>query len=149
MTNLQHPPFWRYSSTYVWLFVKNKGGASAYQLGVSSAVQNEVFGFQVSVNDAFGVQVGERFDHAARVEPGGGIFKGAPETEFKELWRCSQHVLSLCDDSLTSFKGCNVHVSYLGFSQYKVRHDPSVWGDIIRSFVSCFTNDGFIDFVLN
>lgn len=104
MTNLQHPPFWHYLSTYVWLFVKNgpKGGVSAYQLGVSPAVQNEVFGFQVSVNDAFGVQVGERFDHAARVEPGGGIFEGAPETEFKELWRLAARSEPLLRNTITA-----------------------------------------------
>lgn len=52
-----------------------------YQLGVSPAVQYEVFRFQVSVNDAFGVQVGERFDHTGRVEPGGRIFKRTPEIQ--------------------------------------------------------------------
>lgn len=41
------------------------------QFGVSVAVQDEVFRFQVSVYDAFGVQVGEGFDHAARVKASG------------------------------------------------------------------------------
>lgn len=42
-----------------------------YQLGVSMAVQYEVLRLQVSVYDAFGVQVGEGFDHAGGVESGG------------------------------------------------------------------------------
>lgn len=43
-------------------------------------VQDEVLRFQVSVDDAFGVQVGEGFHHTASVEPGGGVFKRTPET---------------------------------------------------------------------
>lgn len=39
------------------------------------AVQDEVLRFQVSVYDAFGVQVSEGFHHAAGVEPGGRVFK--------------------------------------------------------------------------
>lgn len=41
------------------------------QFGVSVAVQDEVFRFQVSVYDAFGVQVGEGFDHTASVKASG------------------------------------------------------------------------------
>ncbi len=51
-----------------------------YQFGVSSAVQDEVLRLQVSVYDAFGVQVGKGFDHTGRVEPCCRIFKRAPET---------------------------------------------------------------------
>lgn len=46
-----------------------------YQLGVSVAVQYEVLRLQVSVYDAFGVQVGEGFDHTGGVKSGGRIFK--------------------------------------------------------------------------
>lgn len=52
-----------------------------YQLGVSPAVQYEVFRLQVSVYDAFGMQVGEGFNHTGRVEPGSRIFKRTPETQ--------------------------------------------------------------------
>lgn len=51
-----------------------------HQFGVSVAVQDEVLWFQVSVDDAFGVQVGKGFHHTAGVEPGGGVFKRTPET---------------------------------------------------------------------
>lgn len=46
-----------------------------YQFGVSPAVQDEVLRLQVSVYDAFGVQVGEGFDHTGCVEPRCRIFK--------------------------------------------------------------------------
>ena len=49
-----------------------------YQLGVSPAVQDEVLGLQVSVDDAFRVQVGEGLHHACCVEPGSDILKRPP-----------------------------------------------------------------------
>lgn len=51
------------------------------QFGVSVAVQYEVLRFQVSVYDAFGMQVGKGFDHAARVKASGWIIEGAPEKQ--------------------------------------------------------------------
>ena len=50
----------------------------AYQLGVSPAVQDEVLRLQVSVDDAFRVQVGKGLHHARCVEPGGDILKRPP-----------------------------------------------------------------------
>lgn len=52
-----------------------------YQFGISVAVQYEVLRLQVSVYDAFGVQVGEGFDHAARVKTSGRIIEGTPERQ--------------------------------------------------------------------
>ena len=53
----------------------------SYQLGVAPVVQYEVLRFQVSINDAFGMQIGEGLHHARRVEPGGGVLERAPAGE--------------------------------------------------------------------
>lgn len=56
-------------------------GTWTHQLGVSTVVQYEVLRLQVSVYDAFGMQVGEGFHHTAGVEAGGGVLERAPETQ--------------------------------------------------------------------
>lgn len=51
-----------------------------YQLSISSAVQDQVLRLQVPVDDAFGMQVSECFNHAASVEPSGGVIKRTSAT---------------------------------------------------------------------
>lgn len=56
----------------------------AYQLSVSPVVQNDVLGFQVSVDDPSGVQERQSLDDAAGVEAGGAVVKRAPERQRQE-----------------------------------------------------------------
>lgn len=76
-------------------------GTWTHQLGVSTVVQYEVLRLQVSVYDAFGVQVGEGFHHTAGVEAGGGVLERAPETQ-GAVCDASQTVLISDPDVLTS-----------------------------------------------
>lgn len=43
------------------------------------AIEDEVLWFQVSVDNSFGVQVGEGFHNTASVEPCGRVFKRTPK----------------------------------------------------------------------
>ena len=88
-----------------------------YQLGVSVAVQYEVLRLQVSVYDAFGVQVGEGFNHTGGVESGGWIFKRTPETQTgQKLWDCEGSLRFLCSEifdpvkvsDITSLTSCSI-----------------------------------------
>ena len=49
-----------------------------HQLGVSPVVQYEVLWFEVSVDDAFGMQVSKGLHHAGCIEPCGRVLKGTP-----------------------------------------------------------------------
>jgi len=44
-------------------------------------IQEQVLWLQVSVDDAFGMQIGERLHHARRVEPRGGVLERTPAEE--------------------------------------------------------------------
>lgn len=41
-----------------------------HQFGITSMIQNEVFWFEVPINDPFGMQIGKSFDHTCCVKPG-------------------------------------------------------------------------------
>lgn len=43
----------------------------SYQFGIAPVVQYKVLWFEVSVDDSFGMQVGEGLHHASCVKPGG------------------------------------------------------------------------------
>ena len=43
----------------------------SYQFGIAPVVQYKVLWFEVSVDDAFGMQVGKGLHHTSRVKPGG------------------------------------------------------------------------------
>lgn len=43
----------------------------SYQFGIAPVVQYKVLWFEVSIDDSFGMQVGEGFHHTSCVEPGG------------------------------------------------------------------------------
>lgn len=55
-----------------------------HQLSVSPVVQDDVLGFQVSVDDPSGVQERKSLDDAAGVEAGGAVVKRAPERQRQE-----------------------------------------------------------------
>ena len=50
----------------------------SYQFGIAPVVQYKVLWFEVSIDDSFGMQVGEGFHHTSCVEPGGWVLKWAP-----------------------------------------------------------------------
>lgn len=52
-----------------------EGYCGTYQLNVAGRVQNEVLGFEISIDDATAVQVDERFDDGRRVEPCHAVVK--------------------------------------------------------------------------
>lgn len=54
------------------------------QLGVASVIQDEIFWFEVPVNDSFGMQIGKRFHHACCVKSGRRIFKWTSEIQKKK-----------------------------------------------------------------
>lgn len=53
----------------------------SHQFGVAPAVQYKVLWFEVSVDDAFGMQVGEGLHHTRRVESGRRVVKRTPGSE--------------------------------------------------------------------
>lgn len=52
---------------------------SSHQFNVSLRIQKQVFWFEISVNNALVVEVGERLYNTARVEPGGGVIERTPK----------------------------------------------------------------------
>lgn len=65
-------------TVYIYFVVVGNPLFLSYQFGVAPVVQYKVFWFEVSVNDSFGMQVGEGLHHTSRVEPGGWILKWTP-----------------------------------------------------------------------
>lgn len=53
--------------------------SATHQLDVAFSVQHQILGLQVSVEDAFTVEVIERLSDAAHAEFGCGFFKTSPE----------------------------------------------------------------------
>lgn len=51
---------------------------SNYQFSIAPVVQYKVLWFEVSVDDSFGMQVGEGLHHTSCVKPGRGVLKGTP-----------------------------------------------------------------------
>lgn len=51
-----------------------------HQLSVSSVVQYQVLWFEVSVDDAFGMQISEGLRHTRRVESSSGVLERTPES---------------------------------------------------------------------
>ena len=47
----------------------------SYQFGIAPVVQYKVLWFEVSVDDSFGMQVGEGLYHTRCVKPGGRVLK--------------------------------------------------------------------------
>lgn len=70
--------------TYLSLFF-SFNPALLYQLGVTSVVQDDVLRFEVSVDDASGVQEGQSLDDAAGVEAGGAVIERAPGRQRRDV----------------------------------------------------------------
>lgn len=59
----------------------------SYQFGIAPVVQYEVLWFEVSVNDSFGMQVGEGLHHTSCVKPGSWVLKWTPgNTGGQQSW---------------------------------------------------------------
>lgn len=50
-------------------------GVASYQFSVAPVIQYKVLWFEVSVDDAFGMQVGEGLHHTSCIKPGGRVLE--------------------------------------------------------------------------
>ena len=110
----------------VWTHLQLFSEAEVYKLDISGAVEQQVLGLEVAVDDAAAVEVVEGLDDAAGVEPRGGVVKVAAVPED--------------GPELPAQAGLHQHVEILAvFECFEQLHDEMAVG-LLHNFLFCNRN---------